>query len=103
MKMKEKNTNWLSRNSNWLFILLLLLAIIVLNFAIDSAKYLFVYFRIQTLIIFIILCICLILLVGFLGLIIYLEDKLSGRNKRNIAIYDKLIDNIIIKDKKRRN
>ena len=97
MKTKEKNTNWLSRNSNWLFISLLLGAIIILNFLIGNAKYLFHNFRFSTLIIFIALCICLVIIIGFLGLIIYLEDELSGRNKRHIAIYSRIIEKLNIK------
>lgn len=103
MKMKEKNANWLSKNSNWLFVILLLGAIIVLNLIVENAKYLYFNFRIMTLIIFIVLCISLIILVGFLGLIIYLEDKLNKRNKRSIAIYDKIIDRFIINTKRRNN
>lgn len=97
MKMKEKNLNWLSRNSNWLFIILLLCAIIILNLVIENIKYISFNFSLSTLIVLIILSILLILIIGFLGLIIYLEDELSGRNKRHIAIYDRIIERLNIK------
>lgn len=103
--MKEKKGNWFTRNSNWLFIVLLLASIVLMNVIFSYMKTVFrygldLYTQWPFLLLLIFLFILLLLMFLFLYFIIYLEDALQGRNKRKFRIFDALIDKVIQKGEK---
>jgi len=103
--MKEKKVNWFTRNSNWLFIVLLLASIVLMNVIFSNLKLVFRFgldFSTQWPFLLLLVFYFLLLLFLFFSLyfIIYLEDSLHDRNKKKFRIYDALIDKIIQKGEK---
>lgn len=98
--MKEEKVNWFTKNSNWLFVVLLIIAIIDINILFDRFKLLFRYgldFSTQWpfLLLILLYIIILVFLILFLYFLIYLEDYLHNRNKRKLRIYDAFIKKFI--------
>jgi uncharacterized integral membrane protein len=95
--MKEKKANWFTRNSWWLFIVLLVIDIILFNFVVLNTK-IFIKFGVTweqnwPIIIYYIVAI-VIMLVTFclMYFLIYLEDSLHDRNKKKIKIFEDFIE-----------
>ena len=89
--MKEKNSNWLSKNSFWIFIVIFLIAIILLNLVISNIKILNFNFSIVRFLLIALYIILLLICLATIYFIIYYEDDLHGRNKRKIYFYDVII------------
>jgi len=94
--MKEKRVNWFTRNSSWLFVVLLVIDIVLLNFVIANLK-LIIRFGATwetngPLIVYLIIAVFIMLVTFFmLYFLIYLEDSLHDRNKKKIKCFEDFI------------
>lgn len=100
--MKEKKANWFTKNSWWLFIVLLVIDIVLLNFVWYNAKIVFIHGITwdanAPLIIYLILAIVFMLMTFcMLYFLIYLEDFIHDRNKKKIRLFDSFIEKIVLK------
>jgi hypothetical protein len=100
--MKEKKANWFTNNSWWLFIILLVIDIVLLNFVISNMK-LFLKFGVTwdsnwPILVYFILAIAVMLVTFFMMyFLIYLEDYLHDRNKKKIKLFEMFIEKIVLK------
>lgn len=94
--MKEKKANWFTRNSWWLFIVLLAIDIILVNFVWYNLRLVFnhgiTWEDNAPLIVYLILAVLIMVITFFmLYFLIYLEDSLHDRNKRKIKCFEDFI------------
>jgi uncharacterized integral membrane protein len=95
--MKEKKANWFTKNSWWLFIVLLVIDIVLLNFVVSNTK-LFLQYGVEwetnwPVLTFYILAIVIMLVTFFMMyFLIYLEDSLHDRNKKKIKWFEDFIE-----------
>lgn len=100
--MKEKRANWFTRNSWWLFIVLLVIDIVLLNFFVENIK-IFLRYGVTwdsnwPLIVYMIVAFVFVIITFcVLYFLIYLEDYIQGRNKKKIKAFDDFIEKIVLK------
>jgi uncharacterized integral membrane protein len=101
--MKEKKANWFTRNSWWLFIVLLVIDIILFNFVWYNSRLIFIHGITwdtnAPLIIYMIAAIVFMLVTFFaMYFLIYLEDSLHDRNKRKMKFFENLLEKWNLKE-----
>lgn len=101
--MKEKKVNWFTKNSWWLFIVLLVIDIVLFNFVWYNSK-LIINFGFNwdsngPLMVYLIFAI-LVMVVTFIMMyfLIYLEDSIHDRNKKKIKLFERMIEKMDLKE-----